>query len=368
VPKPCVVHLVESLEIGGAEKLVCDFVMGRGADATSVICLEVIGALGESLRAQGFRVDLVGMKSRWRTIDRLRSLLKRERPDILHCHNFTAHLYGAMAARLVGGIRVLMTKHGALVPHRSPTGLLNRWLARTTQVVAVSPEALQVMKPWERPDGKPILYIANGISLRPYEKPVSREDARDRLGWSRGNFMVGIVARVTAIKGHVRLVEVFSRILKRIPSAMLVIVGDGTAREAVERRIDDLGLEPSVYFLGERQDVPLILSALNVFCLPSETEGMPITLLEAMAASRPVVVSTVGAIPAVVEDRVSGILISPFDSDAIEQALLSLAEDPQRAALMGEAGRRRVARDFSSETALRNYEEVYQGMLDANKY
>jgi glycosyltransferase involved in cell wall biosynthesis len=222
------------------------------------------------------------------------------------------------------------------------------------------------MKPWERPGGKPTLYIANGISLRPYEKPVSREEARARLGWSRDAFMVGIVARVTAIKGHVRLVEVFSRILQQIPTAMLVIVGDGSAREAVERRIDELGLDSSVYFLGERQDVPLILSALNVFCLPSETEGMPITLLEAMAASRPVVVSTVGAIPDVVEDGVSGILVSPFDSAAIERALLAMAGDPERAARMGEAGRQRVSRDFSSETALRNYEALYAQMLAGN--
>jgi glycosyltransferase involved in cell wall biosynthesis len=359
---PRVIHLVESLEIGGAEKLVCDFVIGRGADRTSVICLEVIGALGESLRAQGFRVDLVGMKGRWTTIQRLRGMLQRERPDILHCHNFTAHLYGAIAARLVGGIRVLMTKHGALVPARSLVGLVNRWLAGTTQVVAVSMEAVQVMKPWERP-AKPILYIANGISLRPYENPISRDAARTRLGWPRDVFMVGIVARVTAIKGHVRLVESFSRILPRIPGAMLVIVGDGAARASVEQRIDQLGLESSVYFLGERQDVPLILAALNVFCLPSETEGMPITLLEAMAASRPVVVSTVGAIPKVVDDGVSGILISPFDSDALDTALLKLAGDPQLAASMGQAGQRRVERDFSSTTALRNYETLYEQMM-----
>ncbi len=258
-----------------------------------------------------------------------------------------------------------MTKHGALVPATSVTGMVNRWLAGSTQVVAVSPEAVNIMKPWEKPNGRPILYIANGISLRPYEKPVSREEARARLGWSPDAFIVGIVARVTAIKGHVRLVDVFSQILRRIPTAVLVIVGDGSARDNVERRIEELGLDSSIYFVGERQDVPLILSALNVFCLPSETEGMPITLLEAMAAARPVVASTVGAIPEVVEDGVSGILTSPFDSDAIEKALLFMAEDSQRAARMGEAGRRRVAQDFSSETALRNYEALYERMLAA---
>ena len=362
VPKPRVIHLVESLEIGGAEKLVCDLVSRRGAATTSVICLELIGALGESLRAEGFQVDLVGMDPRWRVVPRLRSLLKRDRPDILHCHNPIAHLFGAMAARSVGGIRVLMTKHGAGIPLRTPQGILNQWLARSTQIVAVSPEAVTLMKPWERP-GQPILYIPNGISLQPYETPVSRADARDRLGWPHDAFMVGIVARVTAIKGHVRLLDVFSRVLQRFPRAILVIAGDGAARSEVERRIQELGMPSSVYFLGERHDIPLILAALNVFCLPSETEGMPITLLEAMAASRPVVVSRVGAIPDVVEDGVSGFLTSPFDSAAIERALLTLAEDPERAARMGEAGRRRVFQDFNAETALKNYEAVYEQML-----
>jgi glycosyltransferase involved in cell wall biosynthesis len=362
VPKPRVTHLVESLEIGGAEKLVCDFVSSRGADTTSVICLELVGALGDALRAQGVRVDLAGMEPRWKTIPRLRRLLQRDRPDILHCHNFTAHFFGAMAARSLGGIPVLMTKHGAMSPSNKGTGLLNRWLARSTQVVAVSPEAVRVMKPWERP-GRPILYIPNGISLHPYDEPVSREDARRRLGWPSDAFAVGIIARVTAIKGHVRLLDVFSRVLQRVPGAILVIAGDGPARGEVERRISELRLQSSVHFLGERHDIPLILSALNVFCLPSETEGMPITLLEAMAAARPVVVSRVGAIPDVVEDGVSGILVSPFDSAAIDRALWLLAEDPERAARMGEAGRRRVFQDYNAETALKNYEAVYERML-----
>jgi glycosyltransferase involved in cell wall biosynthesis len=358
-----VIHLVESLEIGGAEKLVCDLISGRGADTTSAICLELVGSLGESLRAQGFRVELVGMDPRWKTALRLRRLLQRDRPDILHCHNFTAHLFGALAARSLGGIRVLMTKHGALATPSNLPGLLNRRLARSTQVVAVSPEAVRVMKPWETPGGKPILYIPNGISLHPFEKLFSREEARIRLGWPPDAFMVGIVARLTPIKGHARLLDIFSRIVQRIPSAILVIAGDGSARADVERRIVELGLSASVFFLGERRDIPVILSALNVFCLPSETEGMPITLLEAMAASRPVVVSNVGAIPDVVEDGGSGILVSPFDSAAIERALLSLAEDPERAARMGEAGRRRVFQDFNAETALKNYEAVYEAMM-----
>jgi glycosyltransferase involved in cell wall biosynthesis len=360
VSKPRVIHLVESLEIGGAEKLVCDLVSGRGADRTSVICLELIGALGDQLRAEGFHVDLAGLEPRWSTALRVRRLLQRDRPDILHCHNFTAHFFGALAARSLG-IPVLMTKHGAGAPTNKGTGWLNGWLARSTQVVAVSPEAVQVMKPWERPD-QPILYIPNGISLHPYENPPSREEARERLGWPRDAFMVGIIARVTPIKGHVRLLEAFSRILPRVPGAILVIAGDGPARPDVERRIAELGVQQSVYFLGERHDIPLILAALNVFCLPSETEGMPITLLEAMAAARPVVVSNVGAIPHVVEDGVSGVLVSPFDSAGIERALLSLADDPERAARMAEAGRQRVFQDYDAETALKNYEAVYERM------
>ncbi len=362
--KPRVIHVVESLEVGGAEKLVSDFAVGRGSNETSVICLELVGALGESLRAQGFRVDLAGLEPKWKTIGRVREFLKRDRPDILHCHNFAAHLYGAAAARLTGGIRVLMTKHGALPPPATFAGTLNAWLARSTQIVAVSSEAARVMKPWEHPGGPPILQISNGISLAPYRDPPRRDEARRRLGWPAGAFLIGIVARITPIKGHLRLLDVFAKIVRRVPRAILVIAGDGSARGAVEAQIAKLGLEQNVYVLGERRDIPLILAALDVFCLPSETEGMPITLLEAMAAGRPVVVSAVGAMPEVVTDGVSGFVAPPFDAAAFERALVELADHPEEAERMGQAGRDRVFRDFNAETALENYEALYRRMLN----
>src|SRR5258708_4681057 len=141
--QPRVTHLVESLEIGGAERLVSDFVRGRGKDRTTVICLEVSGSLGEELRRNGFRVGVAGMKGpRWKTLLRLRRLLKEHRPDILHCHNQTAHLFGAAAARISygytdGRMQVIMTKHGALPPLPGGVGTINRWLAGKSQVVAV---------------------------------------------------------------------------------------------------------------------------------------------------------------------------------------------------------------------------------------
>ena len=362
--KPRVAHLVESLEIGGAERLVSDLVCARGQDSTSVICLEVIGALGEELQRGGFQVDLVGMHGlRIQTAYRLWRLLKERRPDVLHCHNLTAHLFGAAAARLTGGIAVVMTKHGAMQPVGGMVGFLNRKLAHHTQTVAVSKEALDLVKAWLGPESPLPVQISNGISLQPYENLPRRGEARAHLCWPLDSFLIGIVARLVVSKGHLLLVDTFARLVQKVPQAKLLIVGEGYTRPQVEARIRDLALESSVMLLGERHDVPEILAALDVFCLPSETEGMPITLLEAMAASLPVVITRVGAVPSVVDDGVSGLLIPPFDSAALERALLTLAADPQRAATMGRAGRARVERDYSLQSALDAYERLYAEML-----
>jgi glycosyltransferase involved in cell wall biosynthesis len=143
----------------------------------------------------------------------------------------------------------------------------------------------------------------------------------------------------------------------------LVIVGEGLLRTAIEQSVRSLELESCVFLLGDRHDVPRILAGLDVFCLPSEAEGLPLALLEAMAASLPVVVTAVGAIPTAVENGQSGWLVPPFASAATERALLAVAHDPERAAAMGRAARRRVEEGFSSEVMLKKYEDLYAQAL-----
>ena len=155
--------------------------------------------------------------------------------------------------------------------------------------------------------------------------------------------------------------------IAKVPHAVVVIVGDGAMHAEIVQHVKALDLEHSVLMLGSRRDVPEILAALDCFCLPSETEGMPMTLLEAMAAALPIVITNVGAIPTVVEDGVSALLIPPKDPEALARALCKVAGDPSLAAAMGRAARQRVERDFSVEASLRNYEALYHEMLPGSR-
>jgi len=364
VATPQVLHVVDSLEIGGLERLVHDLAIAAGPASTGIACLSSIGPFGEDLRQRGFRVDLIGKHDGLAAMTwRMRSFLRTTPPHILHCHNLHPFLAGACSARLAGGIPVVMTKHGVAAPE----GWLARWgyryLLRRAHVVGVSRQIVEIMSDWIGPGRRPVRYIANGISLDSFRGQPSRDEARTLLDLPARSFVLGTVSRVTQCKNHLLLVEVFSRLLRHVPDARLLVVGDGPALPLVKARVQELGLQPSVMLLGARRDVPRILAAMDVFCLPSEVEGMPMTVLEAMAAGLPVVASKVGGIPDVVEDGRTGVLASPHAPEQFEAALETLANDPEGARAMGRSGRDRLMAQFSLERVMVAYDALYREAL-----
>jgi glycosyltransferase involved in cell wall biosynthesis len=235
---------------------------------------------------------------------------------------------------------------------------MNRVLIRRADVVAVSRQARHIMRVWT--GNRQVHYIANGISTDAYDHLPTRTEARTQLDLPQSSFVIGIVARVTPSKGHQLLIEVFARMRTKIANAMLLIVGDGIGLSEVKAQVGRLGLNSPVRLMGERQDVPTILAAMDVFCLPSETEGMPMTILEAMAAGLPVVASNVGGIPELVEEGRTGFMVGPGAADELEAALVTLANDPERAREMGRLGRDRLWNEFSVKSTLSAYEELYR--------
>lgn len=334
-------------------------------DCTSVACLEAVGRFGEDLRRAGTAVELIGkdrglIAALWRFLSHVRQL----RPQVVHCHNLPAFFYGALAARLAGDIPVVMTKHGTLIKGTGLAGRISHFLIRRCDVVVVSPELVDIMRAWIGNPCRPARYIANGISLSAYEQLPTRAQARAQLALPEHAFIVGIVARLMPGKRHLALVDIFARILQKLPRALLLMVGDGPMGTAVETRIRELGLGESVLRMGERQDVPRILAALDVFCLASETEGMPMTVLEAMAARLPVVATNAGGIPELVEPGHNGLLVPVQEPQELEGALLKLGGDPDLARNMGQRGYERLLREFSLEQTLRAYEEIYRQAIE----
>ncbi|MBL8188339.1 MAG: glycosyltransferase [Acidobacteria bacterium] len=209
-----------------------------------------------------------------------------------------------------------------------------------------------------------MLVIPNGVEL-PRIDAADGSDVREELGIEPEEFVIGTVARLDKNKDTLTLVRAFAELVPIKPDAALklLIVGDGDQRTTLEQFVRECGLNRSVIFAGMRRDVPRVLKAMNVFALSSLSEGMPMTVLEAMAARLPVVATAVGALPEMVEEGNTGFLVPVGDAKTMAERLLRLVVDRQLAKAFGEASRRKVERDFTLERTLQRYAELYVSVL-----
>jgi glycosyltransferase involved in cell wall biosynthesis len=208
------------------------------------------------------------------------------------------------------------------------------------------------------PEGRSLV-VHNGIDVAPFRSAVDKTRVRERMGLKPDVWVAGVVGRLDERKGHRYFLEAVQSLASREPRLFGVIVGEGREKEVLAAQLRTLGLEERVRLVGYWPDLAEALACLDVFVLPSLMEGHPLAVLEAMAASKPVVATSVGGNPEAVEDGVTGLLVPPRDPGALAEAIGALIRDPERAADMGRAGRRSLDRRFSLEAAVRANEEVY---------
>jgi len=183
-----------------------------------------------------------------------------------------------------------------------------------------------------------------------------------------GEQVVGTVSSLTPHKGHTYLIEAASKVLEVFPSTQFLLVGDGRMREELEKKAKNLNLTPSIKFLGTRKDIPEILAAIDIFVLTSSSrEGLGISILEAMAAEKPVVATAIGGIPEVVIDGETGILVPPKNTDDIAGAIIELLKNPGKANTMGQKGAQRVKEKFTTQHMLVDIEELYESSLQIKR-
>jgi glycosyltransferase involved in cell wall biosynthesis len=299
---------------------------------------------------------------------RLRGLIRRLRPDVVHTHTSKAGFVGRLAARLAGVPRILHTPHGHVFHgYGGPTATrvfiaLERFAACFTEriVVLTDAEAEQHLSFGVGRLGQ-FVRIPSGVDLAVVQSSApGASRVRQCLGLPDGAPLIGTVARLVPIKGLRHLITAMPEIVHRCPDAHLALAGDGEEREMLTRLATDLRMSPHVHFLGFRQDPATVTAALDVFVLPSLNEGQGRVLVTAMALGVPVVATRVGGIPEVVEDGRQGLLVPPADPSALAGAVADLLEDRARAASMGEEGRAR-ARLFSAEIMLERHAKLYRG-------
>jgi len=366
-----VVHLATRLTLAGLGNVVTNLVRGMPSDryGSSIWCLEEADVVGEDLRAEGYEV-LELRKQRRRDFAlfvRLAALARRERVDILHCHDELGWFYGTVGAWLAGGPRVVFTVHG----RRVDTSSRHLWEQKilgtmSTSLVGVSASLREQVIDEVGISPAKVSIIRNGIRVEPLEKNFHlRRRTRKTLGFSESAIVLGCVGRLDPVKNLNLLIEASAEARQAVPTLFVVLVGEGPSREELAQKVAALGLKEKVIFLGLRKDVSDLLPAFDLYVCSSHREGISLSILEAMAAERAVIATAVGGNLELIQDGDTGILIKRGDRQALVRAIISLAADNERRHRLGQQARRNVEANFSLERMLLDYDSLYQSMLTA---
>jgi glycosyltransferase involved in cell wall biosynthesis len=360
-----VCQLLHSLNVGGAEILAARLARRlRGSFRFVFACLDEIGPLGEELQREGFRVHELHRKP---GLDlscpmRLSRLLHTERVDIVHAHQYTPFFY-SLAARLGGTRRpILFTEHGRHQPDfpRPKRIIANRLLlSRRDRVVGVGNAVREALIANEGLPKRRVEVLYNGVDVDAFAAQTNRTAARAALGAAENEFVIIQVARLDYLKDHATALRTIARVVAKSPQTRLVLVGDGPESTTIESQVRELKIDDNVRLLGTRSDVDRLLPGADVFLLTSASEGIPLTVIEAMAAGLPVVGTDVGGMNEVVADNATGFLTPAKDDAALANRLLRLAGDPNLRQHMGAAGRARAKDLFDEPRMCAEYQRLY---------
>jgi len=368
-----VLQLITSLERGGAENHLLALLThaDRRAFELETAVLSGEGELVPVFRQAGIPVHLLKSRSRLDPLAlmRLVRMLRAGHFDILHSHLFRADIYAGLAVARLGERRPLLvsTRHNDDRFFLNPfVGLVHYGVsARQDLIIAISDHIARftVSRGVRHPER--VRRVYHGLEP-PLTRALEREGQhiRQELGISPDAFLVGNVGRLALQKGQRHLIAAMPLLLERVPRARAIIAGGGDLEDYLRDLASEMGVADQVHVLGPRKDVPALMHAIDLFVVPSVSEGFGLVLLEAMAAGRPIVASRVATIPEVVADGETGLLVPAGDPLALASALAELAEQPSTAARMGEAGRERLRRQFSVEKMVGDTELLYRELLD----
>jgi len=366
-----IMQVVLKLNVGGLERVVIDLLKNLDPNTYNPIlcCLENYGSMIHEVKKLGIETIALGKKEEGLDlllIPRLLKALKQYEVKILHSHNSSPHLYSTIAGKLASTPINIYTIHGQVSAiHGQGLYMKHRpLLYMTDMIVAVSHDARKMILNGSKISHNKVVTILNGIDEEKYSARVNIIDKKRSIGLSTEDLVIGIVARLAPEKDHNTLLDAFRLVLNNTHlNIKLVIVGDGSLKEQMIKKSQLLSIDKNVIFLGERHDVPELLATFNLFVLSSTTEGISLTLLEAMAAGLPVIATKVGGNPEIVMDKQTGLIVPPRDPISMAKAISHIIDNPYIWKQMGMKGKERVSNVFSVKTMVNEYQKVYEKIM-----
>jgi L-malate glycosyltransferase len=358
-----IVHVVDSMEVGGAETLVsqlCRLQREQGHDV-AVYAVSALGALGEQLRTEGFTVlSNIGLHLT-DSMRNLHRLFRESRPDVVHIHNPTPTIYGSLSARRAGVASIISTRHSLVAPPHDKVAEFKYSLAARfcDWIVGICDATTDNVKNLDTVPERKITRVYNGVA--PLRRPATNELPR------KSGFTLVFVGRLQPVKNLSLLLNAVKIALGTSSDLRLWIVGDGSERQSLENLASVLHISDKVTFWGQQLDIAPFVSAADTFIMSSKSEGLPLSLLQAMSLGLPAIVPEVGGMPEVVRLANSGYVVPANAPDAMAAAILRMADSVSERQQFSRNAKAEFHARFSLQSMADAYMNLYRNTPRARK-
>jgi glycosyltransferase involved in cell wall biosynthesis len=366
-----ILHLISSKGLFGAERVVIE--LSKGLKKKD--CHPVVGVLRnshnphteviEEARANNVESIIFPCNGKFdmKVVSKIKQYVIKEKIDIVHCHGYKSNIYGLLSSWK--RVPIVATNHNWLTSRlrlKIYCYLDSLWIRLFNRIVAVSEQIASDMMKYGVPSRK-IEIIDNGIDLERFNVDTSAINVRRELGLDYNHRVIGAIGHLGYEKGYHYLLKAAGAIVHKEEAVKFLIVGDGILRSNLGELVAELGIKDSIIFAGYRNDIPEILSVMDIFVISSIKEGLPMVLLEAMASAKPVIATKVGAIPKVIQHGKTGILVNPRDVSALTREIRLLLNDCQKARELGLNGYNYVKNALSADVMAQKYLSIYTSLV-----
>lgn len=360
--------ITANLGIGGLERVVVNLAQSINKDRynVSVCCLKFKGPFADELEASGIKVYLIPQTSGpdYFAFLKLIKIIKLVKPHIVHTHNLNASIDGIVASVFAKVPVKIHTDHARKFPDRLKYMAAERLLSVfIDKIVAVTNETKTNLIRYEKISSDKITVISNGINGEEYDIHIDVDKKKREMGLQGFKHVVGLGVRLTAQKGIVHLIHAAPAVLREFSHTAFIVAGKGGLLDSLKFEVEKAGVEKNFFFLGPRLDMPEILQILDLYVLPSEWEGLPLVLLEAMAARRAIIATDVGGNSMAIKHGESGYLVAAKDPAALANKIIKLLGNDKMRESLSKYAYSKFSSEFSVERMVADYEKIYQKEL-----
>ena len=360
-------QVTHDLAIGGLQQVVVNIcrTINRDMFHVVVLCLRGLGEFVPEIENLGIKVILLPQKDNgtdYLSFLKVARVFQKEKIEVIHTHNTQPFIDGTIGALLSGVKRIVHTDHGRIFPDKKRNMYAERVASIFCyKVVGVSLKTASDLMKYERIPSKKVLTISNGVDGSKFNISIDKEHKKTELGIKNKGPIIGLASRLSEEKGVKYLLSAMLKIINNYPDCCLIIAGNGPLKNELQDNTIKLGITKNVVFIGPRIDMPELFNLFDLIALPSISEGMPMVLLEAMAAACPIVATEVGGVPAIIQHGHNGSLVKPGDPDALVSAILRVLGDKELRARYSYHGLEIFNDKYSAEIMTRKYEQLYLG-------